>query len=125
MKVLIVDDHRFNRNLLMKRCERLGHQVQCAANGREAIDLAIEEEFDLILMDLRMPEVDGYQATKEIKNSEKSKSVPIIAISANTSKDEIEKALKCGCERFLTKPIMKYQLVEILEEFGSLHLTGE
>ena len=121
MKVLIVDDHRFNRNLLMKRCERLGHQVQCAANGREAIDLAEEEEFDLIMMDLRMPEVDGFQATKKIINSLKSRKVPIIAISAFTSKDVIEKALKCGCEMYLMKPIRKNKLVEIFEEFAPLY----
>ncbi|MFK7823576.1 MAG: response regulator [Oligoflexales bacterium] len=73
MKILVADDHPLNRDLLKTRLERLGHEVVCAENGKEAVDIAKDGYFHLILMDLRMPEMDGYEATQIIKNNESTK----------------------------------------------------
>lgn len=117
MRILIVDDNISNLDLLKARLDRLGHDVVCAKNGDEAVEIATTIDYlDMIIMDLRMPGMDGYEATQKIKSHEHSKSIPVIALSANSSKDEVEKAMDNGCDEYLTKPIMKEKLIKLIQD---------
>ena len=104
-KLLVVDDDEANRDMLSRRLERLGYQVALAENGREALDQIAEEPFDLILLDIVMPELDGYAVLLRLKADEARRHIPVIVLSAS---DELDTAVRCielGAEDYLPKPI--------------------
>ena len=121
MKVLVVEDLISNLELFKLRLLKLGHDVVTASNGQEGVDQAFEHLPDLILMDMIMPGIDGYQATKIIKNDDSTKHIPIIAVSSNSSPQDISKALDAGCIKFIEKPLNSKKLKNILEFISQLN----
>jgi len=114
-KVLYIEDNDDNVYMLKMRLELLGNfEVLAAENGEKGCEMAATEQPDLILMDLEMPVVDGWEATRRLKGSPTTRDIPIIALSAHALAGEREKALAAGCNDFDTKPIEFDRLVETL-----------
>jgi len=114
-KVLYIEDNDDNVYMLKMRLELLGNfEVLAAENGEKGCEMAATEQPDLILMDLEMPVVDGWEATRRLKGSPTTRDIPIIALSAHALGGEREKALAAGCNEFDTKPIEFDRLVETL-----------
>ena len=126
-QILVVDDHRINQQLAVLMLERLGHRAEVAANGKEALDVLAQRPFDAILIDCQMPEMDGYDATREIRQREalgiqdgmKAAHIPIIAMTANAMKGDREKCLEAGMDDYLTKPIQREELASALAKWLS------
>ena len=119
-RILIVDDTEDNRFLLLTYLRKYPFDVVQAENGKQAVDLATQESFDLILMDIQMPIMDGYVATRKIRDWEKDngkKSIPIIAVSANAMAEDVQKSLDAGCTEHLTKPVKKTALLEMVQRY--------
>ncbi len=104
-KILVVDDNEDNRELVSKILRIKGYITIEAVDGKGAIKMAEEERPDLILMDISIPDIDGYEATKIIKSKEELKDIPIIALTAHAMKGDKEKALEAGCDGYIPKPI--------------------
>ncbi len=116
LKVLVVEDNLINQKITKSFLQRLNHTVTIAKNGKEAVDIFEREYFDCILMDIQMPIMDGIQATKTIREKEKTKktNIPIIAVSANLMVEEETKILKAGMNDFIPKPLNEAQLRNVL-----------
>lgn len=122
-RILLAEDNPTNQLVTQKILEKIGHQVHIVTNGREALEAIHIVPYDLILMDCQMPEMDGYEATQAIRNSEgKGKTIPIIAITANAMPGDREKCLGAGMNDYLCKPIELTALSEILKTW--LDLSG-
>lgn len=121
MQILVAEDNRVNQLLVRRMLERDGHRVQLAEDGAEAVAFAMGQRFDLILMDIHMPNLDGLGATQRIREAEhrsaSSPRVPIIALSAGVLPDEQKRCLEAGMDAFLPKPIQIADLRRVLEEF--------
>lgn len=111
-KILLVEDNELNRDMLSRRLERHDYQLVMAADGNEAVSMASSENPDLILMDMSLPEMDGWEATKHIKSNEQTRHIPIIALTAHAMSGDREKALQAGCDEYDTKPINLERLLE-------------
>jgi CheY-like chemotaxis protein len=105
MKLLYVEDNEDNIFMLKSRLGRLGHTVLIATDGAQGVAMASSERPDLILMDLSLPVLDGWEATRRIKAAPETKNIPVIAITAHAMFGDREKALSAGCDDFDTKPI--------------------
>lgn len=121
-KILIAEDERDIRDLVAFTLRFAGHEVFTAANGEEAVDLAPKVNPDLILMDVRMPRMTGYEACKVMKASPDMKDIPVVFLSAKGQESEIQQGLEAGAEAYLLKPFAPDQLTtrvrEILAKFG-------
>ena len=104
-KVLLVEDNEANRDALSRHLKRKGYEVLIAVDGREGVDVAREATPDLILMDMSLPVLDGWQATQHLKAAAHTRSIPIIALTAHAMAGDREKALEAGCDDYDTKPI--------------------
>jgi CheY-like chemotaxis protein len=104
-KILLVEDNEMNRDMLSRRLERRGYQVVCAMDGEQAVALAKSEAPALILMDMSLPVLDGWQATRLLKGDDGTKGIPIIALTAHAMASDAERACACGCDDFDTKPV--------------------
>ena len=120
--ILLAEDNVVNQKLAVKMLEKRGHQVIVASNGKEAVALCGQEDFDLILMDVQMPELDGFEATKIIRKKEvqTSRHVPIIAMTAHSMEGYREQCLSAGMDDYTSKPIKFEELFKLIEEYGSL-----
>jgi PAS domain S-box-containing protein len=119
-RILVVDDTEDNRFLLLTYLKKYPFDVVQAENGKEAVDRFAEEPFDMILMDIQMPIMDGYAATQRIRQMErdnKTTPIPIIAVSANAMAEDIRKSLDAGCTEHVTKPIKKSVLLEMIQRY--------
>src|SRR5205823_11522878 len=105
VKILYIEDNEDNVYMLRRRLERAGFAVVIASNGTSGIAMASSEQPDLILMDLSLPDVDGWEATRRIKANPATKHIPVIAITANAMTGDKDKALAAGCDDFDTKPV--------------------
>ena len=116
LAVLIAEDNPINQRLAAKLLEKQGHTVALAANGREAIDAWRAGRYDLILMDVQMPEVDGFAATRAIRECETGTGgrIPIIALTAHTLQGDRERCLEAGMDAYVTKPIRPEELAEAM-----------
>jgi two-component system cell cycle response regulator DivK len=114
-RILIVEDNEENRDSLSRRLQRRGFDVSVATNGKAGVEMAIAEKPDLILMDMNMPEVDGWEATRRIKAAPEGKEVCVIAITAHAMSGDRERALEAGCSEYHTKPIEFPKLMEQIE----------
>ena len=112
-RILIVDDNEDNRDVLSRRLQRKGFEVTCAAGGQQAIKQAGSDRPDLILMDMNMPELDGWEATSRIRQD--GITVPIVAITAHAMTGDRERALESGCTDYHTKPVDLEKLLELME----------
>ena len=115
-KILIVEDVEFNRDLVVQLLED-DYMILTAADGKAGVELAERERPDLILMDLSLPGVDGWEATRRIKANEALRNIPIIALTAHAMRGDAEKARACGCNDYLSKPIDEDLLFEKLRQF--------
>ena len=116
-KILYVEDNDDNVFMLKPRLERRGYEVIIANDGEQGIAAAVEERPDLILMDLSLPVMDGWEATRRLKKTPETQSIPIIALSAHAMTGDREKALEAGCDEYETKPVELHRLVEKIEGF--------
>jgi two-component system sensor histidine kinase/response regulator len=121
MRVLVAEDNAVNQRLITRLLEKRGHDVQVAGNGREAVDALTHGDFDLVLMDVQMPELDGLAATATIREREivSGSHQPIIALTAHAMKGDQERCLAAGMDGYLTKPIRPQELDAILDKYSS------
>jgi CheY-like chemotaxis protein len=115
-KVLIVEDVAFNRDLIVQLLEDR-YEIVIAEDGKIALELAAQERPDLILMDLSLPVLDGWEATRRIKSDPALREIPIIAVSAHAMRGDDEVARQCGCDDYLTKPLDEELLLKKLTHF--------
>lgn len=114
-RILVVEDNEENRDSLSRRLQRRGFEVLLAEDGRAGVEMATVERPDLILMDMNMPEVDGWEATRQVKAIPELKDVPIIALTAHAMSGDRERALAAGCTDYHTKPIEFTKLLAQIE----------
>jgi CheY-like chemotaxis protein len=119
-KILLVEDNEMNRDVMFRLLSRRGYQVVFAEDGEAAIDQAIQEKPDLVLMDISLPKIDGYEATRRLRELESSRDIPIIALTAHAMTSDREKAFEAGCTDFETKPVEFPRLLAKIES----HLGG-
>lgn len=110
-KILLVEDNEMNRDMLSRRLERRGHNILIATDGEQGVNLARKERPDLILMDMSLPVLDGWEATKRIKSEADLKQIPIIALTAHAMSSDEQRAREAGCDDFDTKPVEFTRLV--------------
>jgi len=111
-KILLVEDIEMNRDMLSRRLMRRGFEVIVAADGQEGVETARREKPDIILMDMSLPVMDGWGATRLLKAEESTRSIPVIALTAHAMAGDRAKALECGCDDYDTKPIEFPRLLE-------------
>jgi two-component system cell cycle response regulator DivK len=111
-KILLVEDNEMNRDMLSRRLSRNGFEVVVAVDGQQAVTMASAEMPDLILMDMSLPVMDGLEATRRVKAAPTTRSIPIIALTANALVEDRERALAAGCDDFDTKPVELPRLLE-------------
>ena len=120
-KILLVEDNEMNRDMLSRRLERKGYEVVIAVDGQAGIDMASSGNPDIILMDLSLPVIDGWEATRKIKADPATQSIPVIALTAHAMAGDEQKALEAGCDDYDTKPIdLKRLLGKIENLLGSV-----
>ena len=105
MNVLLIEDNELNRDMLTRRLERKEFIVSCAEDGQSGIDMAKNEMPDIILLDLSLPVIDGWNVARQLKANTNTKDIPIIALTAHAMKGDREKALDAGCDDYDTKPV--------------------
>jgi len=115
--VLLIEDNEMNRDMLSRRLERKGYRIVTAEDGRRGVELAGEIEPDIILMDLSLPVLDGWEATRILKGSARTGHIPVIALTAHAMKSDEEKAYQAGCDDFDTKPVVLDRLLEKMRRF--------
>lgn len=112
-KILVVEDNEDTREILLYRLKSMGdYEVLLAANGKEALEMATKTKPDLIIMDLKMPVMDGWEATKALRQTDWGKDLPVIALTAQAMERDEEKALSAGCNDYIAKPIMDYTILK-------------
>ena len=122
-KILIVEDNEMNRDMLSRRLTRRGFQIVLAVDGREGIAAATTESPDLILMDMSLPVVDGWEATRRLKAEPLTRAIPVIGLTAHAMAGDREKVLEAGCDDYDTKPVELPRLLQKIETL--LARTGE
>jgi len=115
-RILIVEDNMDNYELVRFVLERAGYDVFLAVNGRDGVDAARLQKPDLILMDLGMPEMDGWTASQKLKSDEATKSIPVYALSAHTLPQDRKRAMQAGCDGYVTKPIHVQSFLKLIDE---------
>jgi CheY-like chemotaxis protein len=120
-KILIVEDNEMNRDMLSRRLERRGFTIVMAVDGQQGVDLARSEKPDLVLMDMSLPVMDGWTATRTIKDDAELAKIPVIALTAHAMEGDREKAMAAGCDDYDTKPI---ELPRLLEKIGKFLPNG-
>jgi len=114
-KILLVEDNEMNRDMLSRRLIRRGFQVVFAMDGQQGVDLARSERPDIILMDMSLPVIDGWEATRRVKADDVTRSVPVIGLTAHAMAGDREKAIEAGCDDYDTKPVELDRLIGKIE----------
>ncbi|MCH7865079.1 MAG: response regulator [Proteobacteria bacterium] len=114
-KILLVEDNEMNRDMLSRRLTRKGFDVIVAVDGMECLSLAASERPDLILMDMSLPGMDGWEATRRVKAAPETNHIPVIALTAHAMSSDREKALEAGCDDYDTKPVELERLLGKIE----------
>jgi CheY-like chemotaxis protein len=114
-RVLLVEDNEMNRDILFRRLTRRGYLVALAVDGQQGVEMAVAEPPDIILMDMSLPLVDGWEATRQVKAHVTTRNVPVIALTAHAMSGDRERALEAGCDDYDTKPVELDRLVEKIE----------
>jgi CheY-like chemotaxis protein len=120
-KILLVEDNEMNRDMLSRRLERRGYEVVVAVDGEDGVARATAEAPDVIVMDLSLPGIDGWEATRRLKAAEGTRQIPVVALTAHAMAGDREKALAAGCDDFDTKPV---DLKRLLEKIHTLVPAG-
>ena len=116
-RILLVEDNELNRDMLSRRLQRKGFEVAMAVDGKQGVEMAIAGQYDLILMDMSLPEIDGWEATRRVREAPQTKNVPIIAMTAHAMSGDREKAMAAGCNDYDTKPV---ELERLLGKIAAL-----
>jgi CheY-like chemotaxis protein len=122
-RILLVEDNELNRDMLSRRLERKGFVVEMAVDGAQGVEMALAGDYDLILMDMSLPEIDGWEATRRVRQgeSERGSRTPIIALTAHAMAGDREKAMEAGCDDYDTKPV---ELPRLLGKIEALLPSG-
>lgn len=123
-KILLVEDNEMNRDMLSRRLMRKGYEVVMAIDGEQGVTMAKLEKPDLILMDMSLPVIDGWEATRQVKAAGETKAIPVIALTAHAMTGDREKALEAGCDDYDTKPIELPRLLSKIESLLSGNKTS-
>ena len=116
-KILLVEDNEMNRDMLSRRLTRNGYEVVIAVDGQQGIDMALSARPDLILMDMSLPVIDGWESTRRIKAEGTTSKIPVIALTAHAMAGDREKAMEVGCDDYDTKPV---ELARLLDKMAAL-----
>jgi two-component system, cell cycle response regulator DivK len=116
-RILLVEDNEMNRDMLSRRLARNGYEVLIAVDGQQGADMALSERPDLILMDMSLPVIDGWEATRRIKANDATRHIPVIALTAHAMAGDREKAMEVGCDDYDTKPV---EITRLLEKIATL-----
>jgi two-component system cell cycle response regulator DivK len=116
-KILLVEDNEMNRDMLSRRLERRGYQILIAIDGEQGVSVACAEVPDLILMDMSLPVLDGWEATRKLKSIPKTQAIPIIALTAHAMAGDREKCMEAGCDDYDTKPVEFPRLMSKIQTF--------
>ena len=116
-RVLLIEDNEANRDMLSRRLARRGYQISIATDGRQGIAAAQAEQPDLILMDMNLPEIDGWEATRFLKSQPTTRHIPVIALTAHAMVSDRQRALEVGCDDYDTKPV---ELSRLLSKIAAL-----
>jgi CheY-like chemotaxis protein len=114
-KLLLVEDNELNRDMLSRRLQRKGYEMVIATDGQQGVQVAQEQHPDLILMDMSLPVIDGWEATRLLKADASTQSIPVVALTAHAMAGDREKAMEAGCDDYDTKPIELPRLLEKIE----------
>jgi len=110
-KVLLVEDNEMNRDMLSRRLQRRGYDVVMAVDGQQGVDMAASERPDIILLDMSLPVIDGWEAARRIKSADATRTIPLLALTAHAMAGDKEKALAAGCDDYDTKPVELQRLL--------------
>ena len=111
-KILLVEDNEMNQDMLSRRLQRRGYEVVIAVDGGQGVVMAQAQEPDLILMDMSLPVLDGWEATRRVKSDPATNAIPVIALTAHAMAEDKEKCLAAGCDEYDTKPVEFNRLIE-------------
>ncbi len=114
-RILLVEDNEMNRDMLSRRLIRRGYEVILATDGQEGLDAAVRDSPDLILMDMGLPVIDGWEATRRLKQSPLTSKIPVVALTAHALSDDREKTSQAGCDAYETKPVDLPRLLATIE----------
>ena len=115
-KILLVEDNEMNRDMLSRRLERKGYSIAIAVDGQQAVDMAASDPPALILMDMSLPVLDGWEATRRLKADARTRHIPIIALTAHAMQGDEQKAKEAGCDDYDVKPVELPRLLEKMEK---------
>jgi two-component system cell cycle response regulator DivK len=118
-KLLLVEDNEMNRDMLSRRLKKRGYDVVIAVDGQEGLEMVKSESPELILMDMSLPVIDGWEATRRIKADPETRDIPVIALTAHAMAADREKALDAGCDAYETKPVELPSLLEAIQKLLS------
>lgn len=119
IKILVVEDNDLNRDMLTRRLQRQGYETRVAVNGEEALLIVDQYKPDLILMDMSLPVMDGWEATRTLKKNTSTSRIPVIGLSAHARDVDIIKGLDAGCDAYETKPLDMPRLLEVIDSIIS------
>ncbi|MDP9054027.1 MAG: response regulator [Acidobacteriota bacterium] len=123
-RILLVEDNEMNRDMLSRRLIRRGYEVILAEDGQQGMDAARTQAPDIILMDMSLPVLDGWEATRRLKDSPATAAIPVVALTAHALTDDREKATRAGCDAYETKPIELPRLLETIERLLQARSTA-
>lgn len=116
-RILLVEDNELNRDMLSRRLKKRGFEIEIAIDGKQGIDMAGSGNPDLILLDMSLPVIDGWDAARALKSDAATKDIPIIALTAHAMAGDKEKAMEAGCDDYDTKPVELTRLLEKIEHW--------
>ena len=125
VKILLVEDNEMNRDMLSRRLVRKKFEVVIAVDGVEGVEMSISKAPNIIIMDMRLPELDGWEATRRIKANPQTKSIPVIAMTAHAMTGDREKCLQAGCDDYDTKPVELSRLLDKIKNLISKNQANE
>jgi CheY-like chemotaxis protein len=123
-KILLVEDQEMNRDMLTRRLVKRGYEVEIAVDGAEGVEKARNGSPDLILMDMSLPVMDGWEATRRLKADEATRGIPVVALTAHAMSTDREKALEAGCDAYETKPVELPRLLETMQKLLESQAAG-
>ncbi|MGJ0505202.1 MAG: response regulator [Methylocystis sp.] len=121
VKILLVEDNEMNRDMLSRRLRRNGYEVVIAIDGQQGVEMAVAESPDLILMDMSLPVIDGWEAARRVRENEATRKIPVIALTAHAMAGDREKAIEAGCDDYDTKPV---EITRLLGKITALIESG-
>ena len=121
VKILLVEDNEMNRDMLSRRLRRNGYEVVIAIDGQQGVEMAAAESPDLILMDMSLPVIDGWEAARRVRENEATRKIPVIALTAHAMAGDREKAIEAGCDDYDTKPV---EITRLLGKITALTESG-